>query len=213
MPISSKTKVYHEVLNKIRTFIEENQLSEGDRLPSERELAEQLNAARSSVREALRAIELLGLVETRHGEGTFLKTYRPYHTVELLATFVLRQSTTIKELFEVKFMLEKECLKKVYQQFSIIELKELLNDIQAIEEKQLHFYFFKRLFQKANNELFTKIWQLIDNFTYSSYKSKQTYSFYEKIIDNLEQRKIELLVTQLQKYYDEEIFDYGVDKL
>src|SRR5690625_1924677 len=103
MSNSSKIKVYEEVLNEIQTYIEENELVDGDKLPSERELAEQLNAARSSVREALRAIELLGLIETKRGEGTFLKKYQPYQTVELLAAFILRQPITIQELFEMKY--------------------------------------------------------------------------------------------------------------
>lgn len=67
MTKDTKSKVYQEVLEEIRNYIVDHQLQDGDRLPSERELAEQLNAGRSSVREALRAIELLGLIETRHG--------------------------------------------------------------------------------------------------------------------------------------------------
>ena len=52
--------------------MEEDGLVAGDRLPSERELSSRLNVGRSSVREALRALELVGLIETRGGEGTFI---------------------------------------------------------------------------------------------------------------------------------------------
>ena len=44
-------------------------------LPSERELSSRLNVGRSSVREALRALELVGLIETRRGEGTFIRNF------------------------------------------------------------------------------------------------------------------------------------------
>jgi len=60
--MSPKQKVYQDVLLEIRKFIESNQLESGDKLPSERELSERLGRGRSSVREALRAMELLGLI-------------------------------------------------------------------------------------------------------------------------------------------------------
>ena len=88
MTLSTKQKVYQEVIRELQRYIEVNNLNAGDRLPSERELAEKLNAGRSSVREALRALELIGLIETRHGEGTFLRAYRSYQTVELLSSFI-----------------------------------------------------------------------------------------------------------------------------
>jgi len=58
--VTTKPKVYQGVLQQIRLYIEKNRLGPGDKLPSERELSEKLQAGRSSVREALRALELLG---------------------------------------------------------------------------------------------------------------------------------------------------------
>ncbi|MEC3541343.1 GntR family transcriptional regulator, partial [Bacillus thuringiensis] len=72
---SSNTKVYLEIVKKIRSIMEEDGLVAGDRLPSERELSSRLNVGRSSVREALRALELVGLIETRRGEGTFIRNF------------------------------------------------------------------------------------------------------------------------------------------
>lgn len=83
VPMTPKQKVYQGVLQEIRNFIAKNNLKTGDKLPSERELSDKLQAGRSSIREALRAMELLGLIETRHGEGTYLSMYRPYQTMEL----------------------------------------------------------------------------------------------------------------------------------
>ncbi|MDY0405348.1 GntR family transcriptional regulator [Virgibacillus sp. 179-BFC.A HS] len=94
--VPPKQKVYQAVLKEIRTYIEEHHLQPGDKLPSERELAEKLDAGRSSIREALRAMELLGLIETRRGEGTFLTTYQPYQSVELLSSFILKNEASRK---------------------------------------------------------------------------------------------------------------------
>ena len=63
------TKLYQEIVEKLRQMIESDGLVSGDKIPSERELSERLNVGRSSIREALRALELLGLIETRRGEG------------------------------------------------------------------------------------------------------------------------------------------------
>ena len=70
---STNRKVYEGILMQLNEIIAEENLRPGDKLPSERELSERLSVGRSSVREALRALELLGLIETRRGEGTFLK--------------------------------------------------------------------------------------------------------------------------------------------
>jgi GntR family transcriptional regulator, transcriptional repressor for pyruvate dehydrogenase complex len=63
------TKVYEEIARQIRCQILKN-LQPGDMLPSERELAEMLGVSRSSVRDAIRSLELLDLVEPRSGAGT-----------------------------------------------------------------------------------------------------------------------------------------------
>ncbi|WP_439331254.1 FadR/GntR family transcriptional regulator [Lysinibacillus fusiformis] len=57
---------------QLRQLIKIEKIQAGEKLPSERVLSERLGVGRSSVREALRSLELLGLIETRHGEGTFL---------------------------------------------------------------------------------------------------------------------------------------------
>jgi len=65
-----KTKVYEEVARQIERLIADGRFKPGDKLPAERELAETLEVSRSSVRDAIRTLELLGLVEPGQGEGT-----------------------------------------------------------------------------------------------------------------------------------------------
>lgn len=98
---SQERKVYEGILLQIHEIVQERNLRPGDKLPSERELSEQLGAGRSSVREALRALELLGLIETRRGEGTFLKSYRHNRLIDILGFFILRDAKTKKDLIEI----------------------------------------------------------------------------------------------------------------
>jgi GntR family transcriptional regulator, transcriptional repressor for pyruvate dehydrogenase complex len=197
----SKGKVYQEVLEQIRLFIDQHDLSPGDRLPSERDLAETLNAGRSSVREALRAIELLGLIETRQGEGTFLKSYQPYHSVELLASFILRETKTRNELIELKKLLEQQGAKYVIGSIDEnhkIELEKLLNTKIASDDK--HYRFFLKLFELTNNKLLLKVWQLVEEFTRSIHTIKYDTIIYGLLLDALcqaERNRVEDLIEQL----------------
>ena len=67
-----KTRIYEDVVSQIHELIKDGRLKAGDQLPSERELAETFKVSRTSVREALRALETQGLMVTRTGMGTFV---------------------------------------------------------------------------------------------------------------------------------------------
>ncbi|MDY0396961.1 FadR/GntR family transcriptional regulator [Virgibacillus halophilus] len=182
--MSPKQKVYQEVLQEIRTYIDENHLQTGDKLPSERDLSEKLHAGRSSVREALRAMELLGLIETRRGEGTFLTTYQPYQSVELLSSFILRKDGIKDELFLTRAILEKEVAKIAFrdldeQDLSILE--GLLQD-DAIKPEERHLDFFGLLFSKINNLLLAKIWGLIEAFSLTAQHFYYDEDFYHDLL-------------------------------
>lgn len=67
-----KTRIYEEVVSQIHDLIREGKFKARDQLPSERELAETFKVSRTSVREALRALETRGLVVSKTGMGTFI---------------------------------------------------------------------------------------------------------------------------------------------
>jgi GntR family transcriptional repressor for pyruvate dehydrogenase complex len=104
-PIKS-TRIYEEIVRQIKTMIAEGRLASGDRLPPERELAEKFLVSRTSVREALRALESLGLVEIRPGEGTFICEISVERLVEPLALVMVSQREAVAELFEARRLLE-----------------------------------------------------------------------------------------------------------
>lgn len=68
-------RLYQQVADKIRTVIEQSRFAAGTRLPAERELAQQLGVSRPSLREALIALEIQGIVETRMGSGVYVCAY------------------------------------------------------------------------------------------------------------------------------------------
>lgn len=65
-------RVYYQVIEYIKTLVREGKLGFGGKLPSEREMMERLGMSRNSIREALRTMEHMGLIESRQGKGNFL---------------------------------------------------------------------------------------------------------------------------------------------
>ena len=70
-------RVYQIIMDQIMTQLKHHQLHPGDRLPPERKWAEELGVSRGAVREAIRALEMIGLVTIRQGGGTFINDRGP----------------------------------------------------------------------------------------------------------------------------------------
>ena len=97
----------------LESIIKEEGIKTGGKLPSERELAERLQAGRSTIREALRSLELLGLIETRRGEGTFLVDFRKHQLVEVLAAFIMQQPDSVIDVQETRRIHETAAIRTV----------------------------------------------------------------------------------------------------
>jgi GntR family transcriptional repressor for pyruvate dehydrogenase complex len=101
-----RTKVYHEIVEQIRELISAGRIKPGDRLPPERELAELFKASRNSVRDAIRVLEQMGLIESRQGDGTYVRSVSAEELAEPLALMLLQSRTQMRELWEVRRVLE-----------------------------------------------------------------------------------------------------------
>ncbi|MGP4062567.1 FadR/GntR family transcriptional regulator [Halobacillus sp. H74] len=182
-------KVYEGVLYQLKSYIEENQLKPGDKLPSERELSEQLNVGRSSIREAFRAMELLGLIETRRGEGTFMRAYRPYHMVELLSNFLLNETRTKEELMTAKQMIEKEVLLIVKGKLSDHQFTEIRKILKNHPSGERHQHLFQYFFEIGDQPLLLSMWQFISGFTHTVHNIHYEDEWYEEMLKALERRE------------------------
>ncbi|MGA9964470.1 MAG: FadR/GntR family transcriptional regulator [Terriglobales bacterium] len=130
-----KNKVYEEVAQQIERLILKK-LRPGDKLPSERELAEMLKVSRSSIRDAIRGLELRGLVEPRQGAGTIVRE----SAVELLANpfagALKRRKEMVSELLDFRKMLEPPLAARAATHASADEISELEEILQRQEAKQ-----------------------------------------------------------------------------
>lgn len=103
-----KKRIYEEIVSKIKGMIEEGRLRSGDQLPTERELSEAFRVSRSSVREALRALESQGLLASRQGNGTFVTQQPSELIVADLASAILNEKDYKAELFEMRRLIEPQ---------------------------------------------------------------------------------------------------------
>lgn len=101
-----KIRVSEEIIEQVRDLIVSGRLRPGDRLPAERELARTLRVGRSAVREAIRAMESLGIVEARAGEGTFVATLPGSHGRDPITASLFQAWSAQRKLFEVRRVLE-----------------------------------------------------------------------------------------------------------
>ncbi|MDR7237504.1 FadR/GntR family transcriptional regulator [Neobacillus drentensis] len=161
--MANNTKVYLEIVKHLREMITIDGLIAGDKIPSERELSERLNFGRSSVREALRALELLGLIETRRGEGTFIRDFRGNHLVQLLSTFILQDEKAKRDVLETRNYIEMDLLRLALQKIDdqhIVNMKDWLNQENSIQDDE----FFNRIIEIADNHLLSRIWSILKDY-------------------------------------------------
>lgn len=132
-PIKTR-KIYEEIAEQLRKQVAEGKLKPGDRLPSERELAERLQVSRASVREALSALEMMGLLEVRSGEGTYIRHVNMDSVVAPLSWALSLDKDTMKQLMEVRKILEVQTVSLAAERARDTDLKELAETIEDMRK-------------------------------------------------------------------------------
>ncbi len=130
-----RNKVYEEVAKQIERLILKK-LKPGDKLPSERELAELLRVSRSSIRDAIRGLELMGLVEPRQGTGTIVCETSAEALVNPFAKALKHRRELVSELLDFRKMLEPPLAARAATHASPEEVTEMEEILQRQEEKQ-----------------------------------------------------------------------------
>ena len=161
----NRQKVYEVIAEQIKQQIINGDLKPGERLPTGKELCEMYQVGRSTVREALSALEIMGLIETRQGEGSTVKAWKP-EDIELpnFQDFLISEETVL-ELMEARKSLEisisrmaaikrtEEDLKKLEDNLNNMEL----NITNAKESKKIDMLFHQTLAQSTHNSIMVRL--------------------------------------------------------
>lgn len=168
--------LFRSVQDIIKNYILENNLSAGAPLPPETELARQLGVSRSSVREAVKALESLGILETRRGSGVFVQNFSFEPLLENLPYGLLFDLQQLGDLLVVRRILEMGMIESALAAMSPEQLAQLqtLTERMFIQAEQGRTFpeedreFHYTLFANLQNQVLLK---LLDTFWLTFYKA------------------------------------------
>ncbi len=216
--LKPKQLLHQTVQEEIKAYIIEHALKPGDALPPETELAHQLNISRNSVREAVKALEALGILEARPGTGLFVRDFSFDPIINNLAYGMLFDLQHLTDALEVRGHLEYGMVEKVIQRVTpeqLAQLRSVLDDMRHAAE--LGFYsaeadhaFHRHLYDNVNN---LTLWKILDIFWEVVRQAQEyvgmpgpidpvtSYQVHLPIVDALEARDVEAMRAAITTHY------------
>lgn len=129
-----KESVLQSVINRLTDAIKSGELKPGDKMPSEVELAEAFGVARSSVREAIKILSYLGVLESRRSEGTFVCSGFSESMIDPMVYGIYLNQDSVENLMELREMTETGMMRIAIAHHSESELRELEQILRKMEE-------------------------------------------------------------------------------
>lgn len=142
-------KSYTKVLDYIKDKIRTGELQLDEKLPAERELSEILGVSRNSVREAIRTLDILGVISSHHGAGNYLTGNFKNNIMESLSMMFLLNQTNYQQISQLRRGLELEALLLAIDNITekeLIQLEDIISQLEHVTEennvildKRLHY--------------------------------------------------------------------------
>ncbi|MGD9569483.1 MAG: FadR/GntR family transcriptional regulator [Sedimentibacter sp.] len=194
-------KISQIVIEQIQGMIMRGELKNGDKLPPERELTETLNIGRPALREALKALEIIGVIECRHGQGNFIVNNIEYSTFKPLSLSFKLSNGNIEEILEMRRMVEDYTVRqaaKLANKNDVDKLYEIHNAMinadtteqKSAFDRKFHYAIAKISKNMLINSLLESTSYLSDSFI----NRAVIISFFgEDSIDNIYNEHLEII--------------------
>lgn len=171
---TTRVSLVEQVVHQIEQLIESGKWSVGDRIPPEMELMKKFDVSRNTLREAIRALVHAGLLETKQGSGTIIRSS------SALGVAINRhaEKSSMIEILEVRLALEREAAILAAKRRSETDVKKLTeyirlcqdaiqdNDVEKFIEKDILFH--KTIVKAANNQMLYELYEHISESIYES---------------------------------------------
>ncbi|MCI8496247.1 MAG: FadR family transcriptional regulator [Lachnospiraceae bacterium] len=211
-------KVYFLVIEYIKTLIKNDDIAFGSKLPSERQLMETLGLGRNSIREALRSLENMGIIESHHGQGNYLKNHMDKSLYSMLSLLLLIDECNYKEICQLRRIIEIGAYLLSIKQAKDSELMELFHSLhnlkncnlkeRTIYDKNFHDTLIdisgNRLLQLLNRtlaQLFeNSIHKILDQITPEEWQ--ELLAYHEQIWECLTKRDESGGIRAIMRHYD-----------
>ena len=168
-----RVSLQSEIIKYIQSYIEEHDLKEGDRLPSQGQFIEMMQVSRTALREAVKTLEAEGIVEVKNGKGIFVGDRgRKTTALESLIGFTMERESLIEAL-EARRAMETELMAMVVRNATDQEMDELgeiteilmkkvwANERDTEEDKAFH----EKIYQMCHNKVFYAMLKVLDDYT------------------------------------------------
>ncbi len=130
-----KTSIIDKVIDHFKSQIISGELKEGDLLPSQDELAKHLGVSRISLREAINRLALLGLVEVKHGVGTFIRATRPDFLIQSISSLIIMDHASAEELLQARSLIEPAVTALAAESATPEEIDKINGILTAMEKE------------------------------------------------------------------------------
>lgn len=187
-PVRRQERLSVQVAAQIQDLILAKELTTGERLPSERDLCEQFGVSRTVVREAIRALEAKGLLESRGGSGTYVKALEAGDVSDSIGAYIVTQDDVVPhdKLMEVRRVLEVQVAALAAQRATGDDVQRLEALVEAMEDvtdspeecARLDLEFHVAVARATGNELFE---MLLDPFMGALYEGRRVASALEGV--------------------------------
>lgn len=158
-PVYRPPLLYITVQDAIREYILDNHLNPGDMLPAENELARQLDVSRNSVREAVRSLESLGVIETRRGSGLYVRDFSFEPLLNNLPYGLLKDLHELSDLLQVRRVLETGLIKD-----AMVAMPDSQKDnLEAVVERMGVRAKANKTFTQEDREFHTLLFEHLNN--------------------------------------------------
>jgi GntR family transcriptional repressor for pyruvate dehydrogenase complex len=179
----------------------------GSKLPSENELAAKLGVSRVSVREGLQRLVSLGLLETRHGEGTFVRGYSAENSMNALLPMLALSPTDIFDVLEYRRIMEKGTVALVAEKSSAEEIAALKRQLDIAGFAQADLEFHLALARASGNPIIMKVNSIIRDILSVSMESivrtlgtRDGLYYHQKIIEAIEAHDTRLAESIMEEH-------------
>jgi GntR family transcriptional regulator, transcriptional repressor for pyruvate dehydrogenase complex len=169
-PIKTR-RLYEEIVEQIKQLIAGGKLKPGDRLLPERDLADRFQVSRASVREAIRTLELLGIIDIRPGEGTFIRETETDDIIRPLAMFLAVERNSLLDMFEMRRIFETATARLAAERATDEELDGIADLVKSMQEglnvldpekgEGLDAAFHYAVAEATHNTLLTKLFKTV----------------------------------------------------
>lgn len=212
-----KEKLYKQVFYQIRDYIIDNDYKQGQKLPTEAEMCEMLGVSRNVLREAVKTLEFIGVVESKPGVGIVVQELSMEFLYQnMFYGLIVNDKKLIDEILDIRKILEMSYARAAFKTITaqdIQKLKDIIANDENVpfedQDKEFHMYIYKGLDNKTLNSIMESAWNVdrgINGVTGYDYSHDRLLEIHSGIIEALEAGNVDKFVEALEYHFSSGIY-------